>query len=66
MYVYIKNFIPYFCYVLMISVVAVFNNSEHKGVSLGHFIWTQNTVTGGITEPLNAVKVISTADSTDK
>jgi len=50
----------------MISVVAVFNNSEHKGVSLGHFIWTQNTVTGGITEPLNTVKVISTADSTDK
>ena len=26
--------------VLMIYVVAVFNNSEHKGVSLGHFILT--------------------------
>jgi hypothetical protein len=37
-YVYIKNFVHSFCYVLMISVVALFNNSEHKGVSLGHFI----------------------------
>jgi hypothetical protein len=44
----------------------LFNNSEHKGVSLGHFIGTHNTVTGGIAEPLTTAKVISTADSTDK
>lgn len=50
----------------MISVVAVFNNSEHKGVPLGHFIWTLNEVIGGITEPQNTVQVISTAGSTDK
>ena len=40
---------------MMISVIAVFNSSEYKGVSLGHFIWMYIAVIGGITEPLDTI-----------